>query len=67
MGICNYCRYQRYKKKGYKIATSKERKKTWDKDIEKEFIERFGHGVVIVNKEGKFVSWFMELPKYCCC
>ena len=60
MSECNYCRWQRYKAKGYRIATREE--------AQKEFGESGGGGgVVVVNKDGEFVAWFMELPERCCC
>ena len=55
------------KKKGYKIATAKQRKELWDKDNSVEFSLAFSPGTVMVNKEGEFASWMMELPKHCCC
>lgn len=46
----------------------KERKRLWDREAAKEgFMQQMGAGVVIVNKAGEFVAWFMKLPNHCCC
>ncbi len=59
---CNYCNWQRYKKLGHRIARGAERKKVWTTDGVLE-----PRGVVVIDKQGKFVCWFAELPKHCCC
>jgi len=66
MSQCNYCSWQQLKKRGCRIATAKDRKE-WNDNTSVEFESAFGAGTVIVNKEGKRVSWMMELPDHCCC
>ena len=63
---CNYCNYRRMLRQGCRIATPQERKDLWDKDS-KEFTASMGTGVVMVDKDGKFASWFMELTNHCVC
>lgn len=67
MSECNYCKWRRMKRTGkYKIANAQERKKAWQ--AEESFIAAFGGGVVVIEKDtGKCASWFMALPKQCCC
>jgi len=65
MGMCNWCHWQRMKKKGYKIATREEAKKAWKSSDD--FNKAFGHGVTILDADGNFACWFMELPERCCC
>lgn len=70
MSQCNYCTYRNMLKKGYRKATTEERKHLWDNETDKttpEFHNTFGPGVVIVDQNGKFVAWLMELPNHCCC
>ena len=62
---CNFCNWQRMKKRGCKRATAAQRKRIWDDG--KAFNAAFGPGVLIVDKEGKFACWFMELSDHCCC
>ena len=64
---CNYCSYMSMKRRGYRKATSKERKKLWDTETSDEFRAAFGAGIVMVDEEGKFASWMMEVPSHCCC
>jgi hypothetical protein len=37
----------------------------WEKN--EKFDSAMGAGVVIVDKDGNFAAWFMELPDRCCC
>lgn len=68
MSDCNYCSYRSMKRQGCRKATMKERKRLWDREAAKEgFMQQMGAGVVIVNKAGEFVAWFMKLPNHCCC
>jgi len=74
MGRCNYCTYQSMLKRGCRKATEAERKKVWNTQKDKnkadqdaDFEKAFGPGVVIVDKDGNFASWFMELPDHCVC
>ena len=70
MSDCNYCTWQRLKRRGYRKATSEERKRMWDSDVSKEdqgVATLCSGGFVYVDKNGKFAGWFMELPDHCCC
>ena len=67
MGLCNFCKWQRLKKDGCHRATRTERKHLWDDEANDDFRQAFGGGIVIVDRNGKFSSWFMELPAHCCC
>ncbi len=62
---CNFCDWQQMKRRGCRRATKADRERLWDKD--EEFDDAFGPGVLIVNKDGEFACWFMELPDHCCC
>lgn len=69
---CNYCKWHAMKgaRKGYRIAQASERAKVWDNAEQRKggkFSQTFGSGVVIVDREGNFVCWFMELPERCAC
>ena len=63
---CNYCTFQQMKRTGHHIANPKQREDLWDAEMRKENLPT-GDGVVVVNKQGEFASWFMELPSHCCC
>lgn len=65
MSDCNYCRFQQMKRRGCHVATAQEAKRLWE--AEEGFTKAFGDGVVIVDKEGAFAAWLMELPTHCCC
>ncbi len=67
MSRCNFCSWQRLKASGFRRATNVERKTLWDDEDNDDFAEAFGEGIVIVDKDGKFSCWFMELPSHCCC
>lgn len=65
---CNFCNWQRMKKEGgYRRATRADRIVMAEWESDEEFCEAFPSGVVIVDKDGKFASWFAELPSHCCC
>ena len=59
------------KEDGCRRATRDEHRALWETeetaDVVDAFTASFGSGVTIVDKDGKFASWFMELPSHCCC
>jgi len=65
MTQCNFCTFRAMKRRGCHSASRAEREALWEKN--EKFDSALGAGVVIVDKDGNFAAWFMELPDRCCC
>lgn len=60
---CNYCTLQALKRDGCRLASRQEIAKLNEDQAADERLS----GTVVIDRDGKFVAWFMALSDHCAC